>query len=580
MKRLKGTLSIPKQFWQHFLFGILLASLFYFFIKQSATAITITFDANQAGIMSIISSGTMVDTEYPAGQSTQTFTIAKIGTKRPLRLDPFSGTTGHEYGASNEQGITIHSISITNLGDTISISGSDLLQSIVNVSEVELEQTGNSLTVQSTSEDPQVYFRYPRPSRPVAYIAVLYCIGLLLLFYLLRIDNDRSSEQDNKSKIFMIFILPLCVGIYISQSYVQLLLVSILIVAIVYLFIRTLSRLIHSGEIISSLKYLIPISVFILIIFTPIFRTISSPKFDDELKGLSIYDKEIHDNNITQKSIKQFFKNFEECYSQMYFFRTDLLHYNASIKLGLFGYSPTKKAIVGKGEMFFEGHGIRQVEKDEVGYIDTISDYLGLLSFTDQELEQWRITLEERYYWLKEQGIAYIFAMAPDKSQIYPEYYPDKINSINIPKDSRRYDQLINYLKDNSIIPVVDLRKALLEVKEKAAAGTVPNHMLFYRTDGHWNAYGAFWAYKAIVNEINTRYPKYTLPVVDIDDFVIHEKKDMVHRPYMNMIGLKNGTKFYDTFLTLFPKPHTVHAAQTEFAQKGIDMSKRWAGFK
>ncbi|MDK9706072.1 MAG: hypothetical protein OEL83_03390 [Desulforhopalus sp.] len=576
MNKFKGSLSFLKQFWQHFLFGILLASLFYFFIKQSATAITITFNADQASVMSVISSGTMIDKEYRAGQSKQTFKFAKIGKKRTIRLDPFSEAPRSEDGILKEQRITISSISIENLGDEVSISGSDLLKHLVISYQLNLQQTGNSLTVKSTSDDPQLYLRYPRPSRPVGYIIVLYCLGLILLFYMLRIEKGRSSEQDTKSKLFMIFVLPLCAGIFISQSYLQLILLSVLIVALVYIFIRTLNERIHAREIFSSLKYLIPISVFILIIFTPVFRTISSLKFVDELKGLSLYDKENHGYNITQRSIKQFLKNFEESYSQSYYFRTELLHYNASIKLGLFHHSPTKKAIIGKEGMFFEGHGMRQIEGEKVGYIDTISDYLGLSPFTDQELEQWRIVLEERYYWLKEQGISFIFAMAPDKSQIYPEYYPDKINSIKVSRETRRYDQLVNYLKDNSIIPVVDLRKALLDVKEQAAAGAVPQHMLFYRTDGHWNAYGAFWAYRAIVNQINASYPKFQVPVVDIGDFVIHEKKDMVHKAFMNLIGTKNERGFYDTFLTLFPKPHTVHAAQSDFLQKGINIDIRW----
>lgn len=576
MKRLKGILSIPKQFWQHFLFGILLASLFYFFIKQSATAITITFDADQAGVMTIISSGTMIDTDYQAGRSALTFSIAKSGTKRTLRLDPFSGAPRSEDGVLKEQRVTIGSISITNLGDEVSISGSDLLKYKVIFYQLDLEQTGDSLTVKSSSEDPQLYFRCPQPSRPVAYIVALFCIGLILLFYMRRIENGLPSEQDNKSKIFMIFVLPLCVGIYISQSYLQLLLLSVLIVKMLYTFTRNVVELLYTGETSFSFRYLIPISIFILIIFTPVFKTVTSLNFLNGLKKLSIYGKEDQGITISQKSIKQFFKSFEEYYSQLFYFRKELLHYNASIKLGLFYHSPTKKAIIGKGGMFFEGHGLRQIEEDEIGYIDTISDYLGLSPFTNLELEQWRIVLEERYYWLKEQGIAYIFAMAPDKSQIYPENYPDQINSIKVSRETRRYDQLINYLKGNSIIPVVDLRDVLLEVKKKTAAGTLPNHMLFYRTDGHWNAYGAFWAYRAIVNEINTRYPKYAIPVVDIDDFVIHEKKDMVHSRFMNMIGSKRKTEFHDTFLTLFPKPHTVHAAQAEFVKQGINIDKRW----
>ncbi len=576
MNKLENIFSILKHYWPYFLFGILLATLFSVLIKQSSTTITIKLFANQDSIMSVISSGTVINTAYQAGHSTKKFTIKTKSTKRPLRLDPSSGTVQTEDGSLKEQSITIDSISIAYLGDEITISGSDLFKHIVNVYEADLEQTGSSLTVKSKSEDPQIYFRNPRPSRPVAYIIFLYCAGLVLLCYMFRLDRMVQEKQGKKSDIFILFALPLCAGVYLSQSYAQLLLLSVLIITLLYVFIKTLNEIVCSSDIISSSKYLIPIIIFILIIFTGVFQTVTSSKFVDGLGRLSVYKKDGQRNIITLNSIKQFLISFEDHFSKSYFFRSELLNFNARIKLNVFNFSPTKKAILGKQEMFFEGHGERRIEENEVGYLDNISDYLGLLPFTDQELEQWRVTLEERYYWLKEQGIAYIFAIAPNKSQIYPEYYPDKINSIKASQETRRYDQLINYLRDTSIVPVVDLRNALLEVKAKVTAGTAPNHMLFYRTDGHWNAYGAFWAYRAIIEEINASYPNYTIPVVDINDFVIHEKKDMVHRPFMNMIGIKNETEFHDTFLTLFPRQNTLHAAQDEFVTQGININKRW----
>lgn len=74
--------------------------------------------------------------------------------------------------------------------------------------------------------------------------------------------------------------------------------------------------------------------------------------------------------------------------------------------------------------------------------------------------------LEERYYWLKAQGIDYIFAIAPTKALVYPEKMPERLFKLkNELNQQTRYEQLVRFLKDNSIVPVVDLRTSLYEAR-------------------------------------------------------------------------------------------------------------------
>ena len=118
-----------------------------------------------------------------------------------------------------------------------------------------------------------------------------------------------------------------------------------------------------------------------------------------------------------------------------------------------------------------------------------------------------KYVIEERYCWLKERGIGYVFAIAPSKAQVYSENLSDQILNVkNKLNRSTRYDQLISYLQKNCAVPIVDLRGAL-----RAAKNEPPDLPLYYRTDFHWNYYGAFIAYQAIIESIMNAYPEYNL---------------------------------------------------------------------
>ena len=313
---------------------------------------------------------------------------------------------------------------------------------------------------------------------------------------------------------------------------------------------------------------------FLLLIFLPLLKANQSEaQFLKDIRSSVSKTWNDTDTDDLQPRLKKVVKTIEESFTLGLPFKIDLVNLNATIKIFGFGFSPTPKAILGKDGMFFEGYGRERVEADIIGSFDSVTDYMGLTPFSEEELEAWRVCLEERYYWLKEQGSDYLFVLAPSKALIYPEKLPSRIyrmkKKLNKPT---RYDQLVAYLKKNSVTPVVDLSIPLLAAKQKASEQhTEENLPLYYRTDFHWTYYGAFIAYQAIIDAINHTYPKYQFHAAQLEDFIIDKKTDWAHIPFIYALGLKPDQHMDETYLTFFPKQETNYATIANFFEKGIN---------
>ncbi len=235
-------------------------------------------------------------------------------------------------------------------------------------------------------------------------------------------------------------------------------------------------------------------------------------------------------------------------------YRKDLLYINALIKVFGFGYSPTSKVLLGKDNYFFEGYGDRRVEGDVIKSYDNVSDYIGALPFSDTELEIWGKILKERKEWLEKKGIPYLFVLAPTKAQIYPEKLPIALQNAKKRRDKpNRYDQLVQYLNENTIIPFVDLRMALLNAKKIREYPP-----LYYRTDFHWNFYGAFYAYQEIIRQIDQSFPDMALSPMQYEDFDLNVNTAWAHPSFLKMVGLEPQKYRFDHYFSFIPQKGTL----------------------
>lgn len=239
---------------------------------------------------------------------------------------------------------------------------------------------------------------------------------------------------------------------------------------------------------------------------------------------------------------------------------------DALVKIYGLRVSPNNNVAVGQDGFYFEGWGARRVEKGITEKFDNIADYMGQIPFTEDELRQWKKALEERKYWLKEQGIDYVFILAPTKALVYQEFLPKGLQRVvDEKKGITRYEQLTNYLRNNADINFIDLLPPLLEAKKKR-----DYPLLFYKTDFHWNFYGAFIAYQAIIEELRTFYPHYNLALPDFSDFDLSIDEHWAHHRFMDMVGLPTSLHKNEHYITMVPKKGGPWDSAQDLPAKGI----------
>jgi len=133
---------------------------------------------------------------------------------------------------------------------------------------------------------------------------------------------------------------------------------------------------------------------------------------------------------------------------------------------------------------------------------DLILDYLGRLETTNEDLEYWRSAIEGRQSWLADRGIRYLFAVAPSKWSIYPEMLPEELRAA---ARATRLDLLMEYMAAHSEVRVLDIRPAMRAGKDWKT--------LYLSNDTHWNGYGAFIAYRTVVDRLREQLPELDPPL-------------------------------------------------------------------
>jgi alginate O-acetyltransferase complex protein AlgJ len=124
-----------------------------------------------------------------------------------------------------------------------------------------------------------------------------------------------------------------------------------------------------------------------------------------------------------------------------------------------------------------------------------IDDFQNITTFGNKQKLVKELKTLNKY--LKSQGITLLIVVAPNKASIYPDKLPEQIKSL--PTQSR-LDKLITYLEDNNLPVMVDLRPALRDARQ--------DQDVYYKTNTHWNGYGAFTAYTTIINSLGSSYPE------------------------------------------------------------------------
>lgn len=245
-------------------------------------------------------------------------------------------------------------------------------------------------------------------------------------------------------------------------------------------------------------QYLL-IFLFLFLIYLPMIDVIFKIFPDTEL---SENRRLVNMITITKSNISSFPKNFENYYNDNFGLRKYLIKANNNINIRLFSYSSNTRTILGKDNWLYW-----------TGEHDSISIFRYKKRYTEEDLKLYLKILKNRKEIFAKQGTRYFMIIAPDKQSIYPEYLPEYILRLN---QNSEYDQIADYLYKNSMYINIDVKKELLKEKQKG-------HLVYYKSDTHWNNYAAFIAYQQIMKKLNVYYPE--LKPMSLTDFDIIEEQ-------------------------------------------------------
>jgi len=128
---------------------------------------------------------------------------------------------------------------------------------------------------------------------------------------------------------------------------------------------------------------------------------------------------------------------------------------------------------------------------------NNLDDYQNALNFSAAELQAVAATIQACHEYAREHNMTFLIVVPPNKASIYPDKMPEQIQPIS---RVARIDQLNNYLRKHNIPEVLDLRPALREARQQQD--------VYYKLGTHWNEYGAYIAYDAIINTLSQDYPE------------------------------------------------------------------------
>lgn len=189
-----------------------------------------------------------------------------------------------------------------------------------------------------------------------------------------------------------------------------------------------------------------------------------------------------------------------------------------------------------------------------------LNDYQNA-SIAPAQLERIHQKLEALNKELAARGITLIVIVAPSKATIYPDKVPEKLEKIN---EQSRLDLFLDLMKQTNSSYVIDLRPALIQASQ--------NHQIYYKTDTHWNALGAYIAYREIMNTLSQAHPE--LQPYELDQFQWKESNPIV----MDLPRLMSADFIREPWTELRPKFDAISHLQRFSSQSDGSMSWGYHG--
>jgi alginate O-acetyltransferase complex protein AlgJ len=197
---------------------------------------------------------------------------------------------------------------------------------------------------------------------------------------------------------------------------------------------------------------------------------------------------------VVYLGMTKFIRRFDNYFSTTFSFRSDLLRLYNTIKLDILATEPLpQKVVQGNDGWYFLGDS----------FSNELKESKGLVNFSADELNSITSKINGHSAWLKEKGIDFYFAVAPNKASAYGDYLPIH-QSDKITTTAQLASASINRFN------FIDMKQSF---------SLAPQARLYYKTDSHWNDYGAFLGYTELLKKIKSQFPE--IPLLTLDNFQI-----------------------------------------------------------
>ena len=243
---------------------------------------------------------------------------------------------------------------------------------------------------------------------------------------------------------------------------------------------------------------------FIFFIYTPILGLIFSVQ-----DGLESTEKRNLAGFPKFKTINQFSDDFLKYYEDNFGFRYTFMKFASNLKVKIFKTYPKSidlKVLRGKNGWLFYKRG------------NETEDFEGRVPFAKSSLIKIVQNQKERVSYLNQisnKKIKFYTFIPPDKTVVYSEYLPHGV-FLNKNEQNSRITQLLN-----TGIEIIYPKNSIIKNKDKG--------LLYFKTDTHWSYLGAYFGYRALMEEISKDFNVKTLELSDFTkETYINESPDLL----------------------------------------------------
>ncbi len=184
----------------------------------------------------------------------------------------------------------------------------------------------------------------------------------------------------------------------------------------------------------------------------------------------------------------------------------------------------------------------------------SLDDIQNTNQFSTEKLEQLTGRVESLCSRMTNIGTRLIIMIPPNKNTIYPEFLPPEIQPMN---KGSRLDQFMAAWEDTEDCKVLDLREVLFKAKQDI--------QVYFPTDTHWNAFGAFVGYQELAKIMKEDFP--AIEVHELSDY-----EQIKSQRTGDLTGKNFGNfKIEETAISLIPRYTVDYLARYYISSYGLN---------